>query len=266
MKGLSYTLARQIALITGPMLIMALLFCLAILLNYVIHLPYFNITGVAIQPKQGDKLSYVSPATIHATLSGRINGNFFTLDLPEVQQLLQTSPWVRKADITRLWPNSLLIKIEEHEPFALWNDNAMINTWGEVFVANRGQYEAEDQLPQFYGPEGSEHLVVQRYAELVRWLAPLKLSIKSLSLNERYAWSIELSNDTRLILGRDPGAETANPYDSMGAGTFASTIERFVRSWPALLKRVQGKHIKQVDLRYTKGFAITLATSDSEKK
>ena len=232
----------------------------------VMHMPMFNISRIVLEPKQGDVLSYASPASIQSTLSGRVQGNFFSLDLFEVQDILSTSPWVRHVDITRLWPNGLLLRIEEHEPFALWNEEALINTWGEKYLANRGEVDSIDNLPQFFGPDGSEELVVQRYAELMRWLSPINLRVKELGLNDRYSWRILLDNNMTLIMGRDPGAEIANPYDGVGAISFAETIERFVRSWPALLKRIEGRQIERIDLRYTRGFAITFTDSKSSEQ
>ena len=232
----------------------------------VMHLPMFNISRIVLEPKQGDVLSYASPASIQRTLDGRVQGNFFSLDLLKVQDVLSTSPWVRHVDITRLWPNGLLLRIEEHEPFALWNEEALINTWGEKYLANRGEVDSVERLPQFFGPDGSEDLVVQRYAELMRWLSPINLRVKELGLNDRYSWRILLDNNMTLIMGRDPGAEIANPYDGVGAISFAETIERFVRSWPALLKRIEGRQIERIDLRYTRGFAITFIDSERSEQ
>ena len=56
------------------------------------------------------------------------------------------------------------------------------------FTANTGEVDDETVLPQFSGPEGTESLVVQRYAELARWFAPLDMHVKQLELSPRYAW------------------------------------------------------------------------------
>ena len=64
-------------------------------------------------------------------------------------------------------------------------------------------------------------------------------------------------------MGRDPGADAVNPHGGQGAVSFASTIERFVRTWPVLQNRIEGRKINKVDLRYTKGFALTYAPVDN---
>lgn len=256
---------RFINRVAGFLTTLGVLIVLGALIYRAMHMPMFNISRIVLEPKQGDVLSYVSPASIQVTLEGRTQGNFFSLDLVKVQDVLKTSPWVRQVDITRLWPNGLLLRIEEHEPFALWNNEALINTWGERFLANRGEVDNPEALPQFLGPDGSEHLVVQRYAELMRWLSPIGLRVKELELSDRYSWRVLLDNNTTLIMGRDPGAEIANPYDGVGAMSFADTIERFVRSWPALLKRTKGRQVERIDLRYTKGFAVSFTDDTSSE-
>jgi cell division protein FtsQ len=72
---------------------------------------------------------------------------------------------------------------------------------------------------------------VQRYAELGQWFEKLGLGVEQLSLNDRYALQAQLSNGVTLILGRDPGAETADPQGGVpGAVSFGERIARFVRN------------------------------------
>ena len=235
-----------------------------------IHRPMFTITQLTMEPKEGNVLEHVSPASIQSTVAGKIKGNFFTIDLNELKRNIETAPWVRHVDISRVWPNGLLLRIEEHEAYAKWNDDELINTWAELFSANREELDNDINYPQYFGPEGSERLVVQRAGELATLLSPLNLQIKEVALSERYAWRVTLSNDVVLILGRDAGAELADPLGGQqGAVSFAATAQRFVQAWPVLLERSQGKKLTKVDLRYTKGFAVTYepaVNSDSKEK
>jgi cell division protein FtsQ len=113
--------------------------------------------------------------------------------------------------------------------------------------------------PLCSGPEGTEPLVVQRYAELARWFAPLDMHVKQLELSPRYAWRVVLSNGMLLDLGRDPGADAPDPHGLPGALPFAARIQRFVQAWPSVAGRLEGRTITQADLRYPNGFALALA-------
>ncbi len=251
--------ARLINFIANMLALLAVLALILGVVVWVAQRPYFAIAKIQIEPAQSESLNYVSAASVRATIAGQITGNFFSVDLDDTRDLIETVPWVRHARIRRVWPNALRIQIEEQQPLALWNENQMINSWGEAFSANQGELPDDADLPQLNGPESSERLVVQRYAELARWFAPLSLRVQEVTLSPRYAWEVELSDGVRLSLGRDPAADVADPHGRSGALPFAARIERFVQAWPKLAERLDGRAISSADLRYANGFAITLA-------
>lgn len=251
--------ARLTNLIANALALVAVGALLLGAIMWVAQRPYFAIGKLHIEPVKADALSFVSPATVRATIAGRLAGNFFFIDLNEVRQLIETVPWVRKAQVRRVWPNALSVGIEEQQPLAFWNQDQMINTWGEAFTANQGELPDNAQLPQLNGPDASERLVVQRYAEIARWFGPLSLRVQEVTLSPRYAWDVTLSDGVHLALGRDPAADVADPHGRAGALPFAERIERFVQTWPALMARLENRVLNSADLRYTNGFAITLA-------
>ena len=241
-------------------MVLAVLALLAGMGVWFVRLPIFDLKRIEITPSQEGEFEYVSPDVIRAAIAGRLTGNFFTIDLRQAREAFESAAWVRRASVRRVWPNQLAVQIEEQQPLALWNDHQMINTWGEVFTANRAVLDNEGTLPQFFGPDGSEGLMVQRYAELGRWFERLGLSVRQLDLSNRYALQASLSDGMTLMLGRDPGADTVDPQAGVpGAIPFGERIERFVRTWPQALAQLKGQTVKRVDLRYPNGFAITLA-------
>ena len=263
--------ARTINRLANTLTVMAVLAMLAGGVYWLIQLPYFTLRTVEIEPAPNTALRYVSPQTIRTAIAGKLTGNFFTMKLAETQAVFVEAPWVRNATVRRIWPNTIRVTLEEQQPFAFWNENQMINTWGQVFTANQGELDDDESLPQFEGPEGAENLVVQRYAELARWFAPLDVSVHSLALSERYAWEVKLSNGMTLALGRDPGADAPDlQFGIPGALSFATRIQRFVQAWPAVSHRIGGRAVINADLRYPTGFALTLAalpeTTQPKKK
>ncbi|WP_144635893.1 cell division protein FtsQ/DivIB [Bordetella genomosp. 13] len=251
--------ARTINLIANTLAVLAVAVMLACGVAWVAQRPYFTLAAIELEPMPDSQLHYVSPGSVRASIAGRFRGNFFTMDLDEAREVFESVPWVRHATIRRIWPNTLRVRIEEQQPLALWNENQMINTWGEAFTANTGELDDDADLPQFSGPEGSQELVVQRYAELARWFAPLDLRVKELELSPRYAWRAKLSNELLLDLGRDPAADAPDPLGLPGALPFAARIQRFVQAWPAVTTRLEGRTVTQADLRYPNGFALALA-------
>lgn len=252
--------ARLINALANSLMVLAALALLVAAAVWLIRQPVFDIVRIEIEPTSDTPFVQVSPALIRSAIGGRLSGNFFTMDLNDAREVFESAAWVRRAAVRRIWPNTLRVTIEEQQPLALWNENQMVNTWGEVFTANRAVLDNEDRLPQFYGPEGSESLIVQRYAELGRWFEQLGLSVRTLSLSGRYALQAGLSNGMTLELGRDPGAEAPDPQAGVpGALPFGQRVERFTRIWPEAQRRLQGRTIIHADLRYPNGFALTLA-------
>lgn len=256
--------ARTTNLIANTLAVLAVVAMLAACIVWVGHRPYFTLSSIELVSAPDTELDYVSPESVRAVIAKRFDGNFFTVDLDEAREVFESVPWVRHASIRRIWPSTLRVQIEEQQPLALWNENQMINTWGEAFTANTGELADDTVLPQFSGPEGTEGLVVQRYAELARWFAPLDLQVRELDLSPRYAWKATLSNDLILDLGRDPGADAPDPHGVPGALPFAANIQRFVQAWPKVVTRLEGRGVKQADLRYPNGFALALAPLSDE--
>ncbi len=161
------------------------------------------------------------------------------IDLAAVREATEAMPWVRRAAVKRRWPDALEIEVEEQETLAKWGER-LINTHGEVFDGTT----AEDRLPEFGGPEGSEGMVAQQFREMSRILGPTGLVIREVSMDERRAWTVRLDNGWQLALGRSE--------------TYPRLL-RFVRVYPAVL-RAKTDEILGVDLRYTNGFAVRWRT------
>ena len=252
--------ARTINRIANTLAVLAVLAMLAGGVYWLIQRPFFMLRTIEIEPASNGKLIYVTPESLRNAIAGKLTGNFFTMNLDQAQDVFAEAPWVRSAMVRRIWPNAIRVTIEEQQPFAIWNENQMINTWGQVFTANQGELDDDAVMPQFEGPDGTAGLIVQRYAELERWFSPLDLSVRNISLSDRYALHVTLSNGMTLALGRDPGAEAPDPTAGVpGALSFAARIERFVQAWPVVNQRIGGRAVTNADLRYQTGFALTLA-------
>jgi len=211
---------------------------------WVVQRPAFALQAVVVEPSVPEQpLQHVNRALLRSAGAARLHGNFFTVDLGAVRESFEQVPWVRRAQVRRIWPNTLRVGIEEHEPLAVWHDGRLVNTFGELFAANAAEAEADRALLEFSGPPGSEAEVMRRWQELRTQLAPLSLTPEALTLSSRYAWSARLENGTVLLLGRDQGLP------------IAERVARWVAVYPTVQTRLN-REIAQVDLRYPNGFAM----------
>ena len=187
-------------------------------------------------------LAHTSHADIERAAHGRVNGNFFAVDLAQVRAALEALPWVRRVEVRRVWPDRLEATLEEHVALARWAGGGLVNLQGERFAG-----ASDATLPQFAGPAGSEADVTRRYRRFIEILAPLERLPERVALSSRYAWRLRLDDGLAIELGRDA------PQDPVEA-----RLARLVAAWPQTLARMPMKH-EHVDLRYPNGFALRVA-------
>lgn len=183
-------------------------------------------------------LERTGPEAVERIVTRRTRGaGFFSLDLSALRADLEELPWLRSADLRRIWPDTLHVEIDEHTAVARWNEEALISEDGTVF---RPPQLPLQPLPVLAGPEGQGSDMLRRLDELDRRLKSLDLAVNGLFQDERRAWRIELDNDIVLRLGR---------------GDVEARLQRFMAVWPAVLVR-KADRIEAVDLRYPNGFAV----------
>ena len=210
--------------------------------------PLFPIRGILLD---GD-LARNNVPTIRANAAPRLAGNFFSVDLQHSRKAFETVPWVRRAVVRRVWPDRLVVRLEEHQAAALWapqgeEDSAaerLVNNQGEVFDANVGDVE-DDSLPTLSGPEGSAPQMLALYRRLQPALARADMDITGLHLSGRGSWRAELDSGAGIELGR--GTDDA----------VLARVERFVRTLSAATARWRAP-LEYADLRHTDGYAVRL--------
>ncbi len=232
---------RQLNLAASALHTLFVLALLAVAGVYAIQRPEFRLRVIQID---GDT-QHINTPTVRATVVGHLKGNFFTVDLDTARAAFEQMPWVRHASVRRVWPNALVVTLEEYKPLGTWGNDQLVSTDGELFTANQG--ELDDGLPAFDGPEGTAKKVVARYHDFEKWFVPLDAKPEEVTLSPRFAWTVKLSNGTQIELGRERNQDT-----------LMDRSKRFVASWPTVTGR-WGKDIEYADLRYPNGFAIRAA-------
>lgn len=221
--------------------------------------PFFTLKSIRVEPSLIPGATAVQPfrhvnaTAIHADAVPRIlattRSNFFTVDLEAVRHAIESVAWVRRAQVRREWPNRLVVKVEEQQVLAIWDDGRLVNTYGELFAANPAEAEEDSKmpLPELAGPVGSERDVASRYLDLKSWLAKLSLVPDQVTLSPRYAWSVHIDNGTATGLTIDLGRER-------DANTLPDRVLRMINAWPTLTSRWPRPTL--IDLRYPNGFAL----------
>lgn len=245
--------ARLLNLIATTLYAVVVLIALGTGLMWLAQRPVFAITHVQVAPMYDLPLRHVNAPSLRANALTKLTGNFFTLDLDAAREAFESVPWVRKASVRREWPSGLTVHVEEHEALGTWgpaDTGRLINTYGELFVANTAEAEEDAQLLALDGPPGSQGDVVEKLQTMREWFRPLKAEPHAVTLSGRYAWRARLSNGMEVELGREQTEQDRAAMDER--------VKRFVIAWPQVTEQ-WGKQIEFADLRYPNGFAIRAA-------
>ncbi len=194
------------------------------------------------------EMKYTDKEEVESVVENIGMGNFFKVDVNEVQGAVNTLPWVYSVAVRKQWPNELKVYVVDQRPIAHWNGDSYINVYGEVFQV--GSAHKSLNLPEFFGPEGTEDLAIENYINLNQLLSFGGFNISELVLSERYAWQLTLQSGVRLNLGRENRVER---------------IQRFMDAYPNIELK-DDTQIDYVDLRYDTGFAVGFKSTNMNER
>lgn len=181
---------------------------------------------------------HVSAEAIRQAVLPHIRQGFFATDLGAVRQAIDALPWVASASARKQWPDTLVIRVQERQPFAHWDATRLIDHHGRVFsvpgaAAVRG-------LPSLSGPEGRLAEVVHFYMQVRQRLAAVGLHVTGAHLDNRGGWRVDLTDGARLVVGRTAPDQRLARFASVYRALAGTHDQPFIYA----------------DLRYTNGFAV----------
>lgn len=182
---------------------------------------------------------HVPPEAVREVVARHAGRGFFALSLAALRRDLAALPWVESVEVRKRWPDTVVVRLLEYQPYAVWNDAALVSRGGRLFEVPG--IEAIDGLPRLHGPLERVAEVANFNARAQAVLAGAGLALASTRLSERGSWSIELAGGTVLLLGRDHAEQR---------------LQRFAATAPGLLRAQTGRPLLRADLRYPNGYAL----------
>ena len=183
------------------------------------------------------EFKHVSAPEIRAAVLPRLGHGFFALNLEAVQQAVAALPWVESVEARKRWPDTLILRVYERQPFARWNEKRLISRQGVLFDAPA----SDTGLPDLRGPDAQMPEVIGFYADALKAFAGTSLKITGVALTERGSWSLATADGAQIVLG-----------DRAQAG---KRLRRFLDVYPQVMAG-HSDAFAYVDLRYTNGFAV----------
>jgi cell division protein FtsQ len=222
--------------------------------RWLVRLPVFNLRAIQIE---GD-VARNSEASLRANALPGLSGSFLSLNMQQGRAAFEAVPWVRQAQLQRVWPMQLKVNLEEHHASAYWEaradgadagseasaERALVNSFGEVFHANLGDVE-DDELPVLAGPAGSAAAMLAMWQALQPAARLVGEGIARLVLSGRGSWRATLASGAVVELGRGAPAEVQ------------ARFAEFARSVGQITARYRSP-LLSADLRHADGYALRL--------
>ena len=181
----------------------------------------------------------LSSQQLQRTVTDHLEGGFLTQDLKRIQRAVDELPWVRTATLHRVWPDRVVLKVEEYRPIARWGSDGLVTAEGEVFRPKGEVFPTT--LARLSGDDFQAPAVAANYLKWRDRIAGVGLTLTALDRDARGAWSLHLGQGLDLELG---------------ATRVEERLERFMRTWRQL---AAAGRPAAVDLRYANGLAVRWA-------
>jgi len=194
---------------------------------------FFPIKGVKVFG-----LRHLEHGEVQELVTPFVSKGFFGVDVDQIKEQLIQLPWVAKAVVRRVWPDGVIIAVNEKKPIALWNNTSILSASGVLFSPPQKTYP--QNLPQLAGPAGEHLLMAQFYAKMNSVLLPLHVKITRLELTPSMAWNLTLDSGMKM---------------SIGHKDVLTRLNHFVKVYPKIVgNRVA--EVEYIDLRYPNGMAV----------
>lgn len=196
-------------------------------------------------------LVHVTEEHIREHLKQHFPASFFYLDVENVREELLAMPMVREVSVQKVWPDTLLIELQEEVPVARWNNTTMLSHAGDVLPMNVQQLVKELELPSLHGQSDKRQVVMRHYHLFTQWAKAFSLnwvgvqqSLAGWHLTEKNGLEVRLNNENAM-----------------------SDLKRL----GGVLQKLNLENVASIDLRYEQGFAVAWRpsieqTGNKEKK
>lgn len=215
------------------------------------------------QVKIKGKFNYLSPQTVQGAVSEENLGNFFSIELSEIKNRVESLSWVKSADVRREWPHTLSVTVHEHKPVMRWRNIHSSNNKQHQHVGNNNKHGVEQWVSlgghivtldtplnkaspiTLIGDEPNARELLMQAITWQKKLASSGLKVQEVSLSTSQSWRLTLTNNEpknnfELLLGRDHADDRLARFQTLFDKHFKNTNKQLVR----------------VDARYPDGLAV----------
>jgi cell division protein FtsQ len=190
--------------------------------EYATTSPRFEVRGLLFQPTK-----HIDDEHLRSLMAIEAGTNILAVDLDAVAGRIASDPWVARATVTRVLPDTLQVALEEHEPVAVLHTGSfyLLNEEGMPFKplesGERGELPIVTGIPQsqlFIAPDEAKAAVDRALATLTAYSAKRRPRLSEINVDGSGSvtlYTAELGSQLRL--GRGDVADALARYDALRA-------------------------------------------------
>jgi cell division septal protein FtsQ len=196
---------------------------------------YFPIKNVSIE----SKIINVSEYDVFEKSKNYLDSkSFFNFKINILKKEIEKVPWVKSADIRRVYPGKIKIYIEEHTPIAIWNNKSYVNDVGDIFLTQ----EIKKNLPVIISNQSGNKIMFLYFSLLLKYISDYNFDIEIKKIEENDIRSLSAHLSSGIIV-------------KFGSKDIRNKIHAFVKIYNTLNSSDLEK-IGYIDMRYSNGFSI----------
>lgn len=182
---------------------------------------------------------HVSQESLEQIITPYAKRGYFFANLFALQrQLKKDLPWIESANVSRQWPDQLIVTLHQKTAVAVLNDNALLTSDAEVFTPSLSSFPPD--LPELIGSENHAVELLKYYQLFTSVVNSASLSIMQIKVSADNHWSVETSNKIVVMLGDKD---------------ILTRLERFMKIYQQVFVP-QHREPSYVDMRYSHGMAV----------
>lgn len=191
-------------------------------------------------------------------VTDNIHGNILTTDIEAVKSAVKEISWIKDVEITRLWPDSLYVKVLRHQAVAIWDDGRLVSQAGVLFSSNDEPIDNLVKMPTFGGDPQYVSDMVRMYPLFQNEVQKINARIKAVNVTFRGSWSVVIDSDHFEAVTIELGRALVSNGPVMRLKQVVDNFERvceMMQGWPA-----------RIDARYRNAFAAKLPDAEGVQR
>lgn len=188
---------------------------------------------------------YLTDQQVQTIVADYVTGTFLDVDIAGLKARLEKNPWVDRVSVSRQWPEKLVVRVTEQQPIARWGTDAFLNLRGDIIRIESTPLLRH--LPKLSGEDRYAVDVMRQYLRAGKLLGQHGLELKAVELDSTLAWTLTLSGDTTIVLGREQLLDRLQAVIAAKTTVLADHFDQ----------------VKNMDMRYHNGFAVGWKNEDA---